>query len=82
MSKGLIRMYSTRWCGDCFRAKAFLESRGVAYEEVDIERDAEAAALVMRANEGKRRVPTFEIEGAYHGNPRLDELARLTGVKL
>jgi glutaredoxin 3 len=31
-----IRMYTTRWCGYCVRAKALLDRRGVAYEEVDL----------------------------------------------
>jgi glutaredoxin 3 len=31
-----IRMYTTRWCGYCVRAKALLDRRGVEYEEVDL----------------------------------------------
>jgi glutaredoxin 3 len=29
-----IRIYTTRWCGYCVRAKALLESKGLPYEEV------------------------------------------------
>src|ERR687891_2048439 len=29
-----IRMYSTRWCGYCVRAKALLDGRRLEYEEV------------------------------------------------
>jgi glutaredoxin 3 len=36
-----ITMYSTAWCPDCRRAKTFLKERGVAFEEVNIEEDAE-----------------------------------------
>jgi glutaredoxin 3 len=32
----LVRMYTTRWCGYCVRAKALLEAHGVAYEEIDL----------------------------------------------
>ena len=58
-----IRIYTTAWCGDCRRAKKFLMERGIAYEEVDIEQKAGAAEHVMRINDGKRKVPTFEVEG-------------------
>ena len=32
-------MYTTRWCGYCVRAKALLDSRGLAYEEVNLDDD-------------------------------------------
>ena len=32
-------MYTTRWCGYCVRAKALLESKGLAYEEVNLDDD-------------------------------------------
>jgi len=54
-----IRMYTTRWCGDCWRAKRFLKSNNIEFEEVNIGGNREAAQLVMEHNYGKRRVPTF-----------------------
>jgi len=77
-----IKMYSTSWCGDCFRAKSFLQGKGIEYEEINIENDEAAARLVMSQNDGKRRVPTFDIDGEYYGNPRLDRLAEVLGVSL
>jgi len=77
-----IRMYSTNWCGDCRRAKSFLEAKGIAYEEINIEHDEAAARLVMEHNDGKRRVPTFDIDGDFYGNPRIDRLAEALGVSL
>jgi len=74
-----IRMYTSTWCGDCYRAKRFLESQGIDFEEVNIDQDEEAARLVMKNNEGKRRVPTLEINGSYYGNPPLQELVELIG---
>ena len=58
-----IKMYTTTWCSDCRRAKSFLDARGVAYEEINVEDVDGAAELVMRLNEGKRKVPTFEVDG-------------------
>jgi mycoredoxin len=65
-----IRMYTTQWCPDCCRAKSFLKRHDVSFEEVSIEGTPGAAEFVIRANEGKRRVPTFEVEGrTFHCSP-------------
>jgi glutaredoxin 3 len=32
-----IRIYTTRWCGYCVRAKALLESKGLPFEEVPMD---------------------------------------------
>ena len=58
-----IKMYTTEWCGDCRTAKRYLKELGVEFDEINIEEDESAAAFVIRANEGKRKVPTFEVEG-------------------
>ncbi|HEY5191956.1 MAG TPA: glutaredoxin family protein [Candidatus Deferrimicrobium sp.] len=57
-------MYTTPWCGDCKAAMRFLGERGIAYEEVDIEQRPEAAEIVMKHNDGMRKVPTLDVEGA------------------
>lgn len=73
-------MYSTTWCPDCRRAKSFLKDRGVEFLEVNIEHDPGAEAEVLRANQGKRRVPTLKVGERYIAcspfNPRqlADEL--------
>ncbi len=58
-----IRMYTTQFCGDCYRAKSLLSKHAVSIEEINIEKTPGAADFVMRANNGKRRVPTFEVDG-------------------
>lgn len=60
-----LTMYTTAWCPDCRRAKTFLKERGVEFREVDIEKDPSAEAIVIKANEGKRKIPTMEIGGRY-----------------
>jgi len=32
-------MYTTRWCGYCVRAKTLLDSKGLRYEEVNLDDD-------------------------------------------
>ena len=56
-----IVMYSTLCCPDCRRAKSFLKDRGVDFVEVLIEGNAEAEGLVLRVNNGRRRVPTIQV---------------------
>jgi mycoredoxin len=75
-----IRMYTSTWCGDCYRVKRYLEAKGVVFEEVNIDEDEKAARLVMKHNAGKRRVPTLEIDGTYYGNPPLYEIEELIGA--
>jgi len=58
-------MYTTSWCGDCRMAKMFLSERGIAYEEIDIETTPGAEEIVMQANNGKRKVPTLDIDGRF-----------------
>ena len=77
-----IRVYTTNWCSDCWRAKRFLRENDVEFEEIDIEQDDNAVQLVMEKNGGKRRVPTFDIDGAYYGNPTIPELAGVLGVAI
>ncbi len=58
-----IKLYTTNWSADCLKAKRFLDDEGIFYDEVDIEHSPEAARVVERANDGRRIVPTFEING-------------------
>ena len=76
-------MYTTQFCGDCYRAKWFLTQRDVPYEEINIEKDPGAADFVIQANKGKRRVPTFEVDGrTFHCSPYDPEkLARELGLE-
>ena len=76
-----IKMYSSTWCPDCHRAKRFLEANNIDFEEIKIDSDEDAARAVMEHNQGRKQVPTFEIEGSFYGNPPLDKLARLLGVE-
>ncbi len=56
-------MYTTSWCPDCHAAKRALTSRGIPFEEINIEQDEGAAEYVMSVNGGKRSVPTLVSGG-------------------
>lgn len=65
-------LYSTEWCGYCSRLKAQLDRAGIAFIEVNIEEDEEAAEKVMNANGGNRTVPTLIFcDGEALTNPSL-----------
>lgn len=79
-----VTMYTTMWCGYCFRLKAQLRRAGVAYAEVDIEEQPDAADLVASLNNGNQTVPTLVFtDGSSLTNPSVgqvqDRLASLVG---
>ena len=70
MSVSQVTMYSTPWCGYCQRLKAQMTREGIAYAEVNIESDPEAAAFVESVNGGNQTVPTVVFEdGTVLTNP-------------
>ena len=76
-------MYTTKWCGYCYRLKAQLKHADIAYDEVDIARQPEAADLVATINDGNQTVPTLVFaDGSALTNPSVaqvqDRLAALS----
>ena len=57
-----IVIYTTRWCGYCVRAKALLDGKGLAYEEITLDDDP---AFRRRLQEltGGWTVPQILIDG-------------------
>ena len=65
-----LTMYTTTWCGYCFRLKTALKSAGISFTEVDIEQDPAAAEFVGSVNGGNRTVPTLKFaDGSTLTNP-------------
>ncbi len=65
-----ITVYGTTWCPDSLRAQRLLEREGIPFDFVDIDRNREAEALVIRTNRGNRSVPTiFFPDGAVFVEP-------------
>ncbi len=70
-----VTMYSTTWCGYCQRLKKTMEREGIAYDEVNIELDEQAAELVERVNGGNRTVPTLVFaDGTALTNPTVQQV--------
>jgi mycoredoxin len=72
-----IVMYSTSWCGDCRRSKAWLDAHGVEYREINIEEDEAALAYVQKVNKGMNSVPTIVFpDGQILVEPTNEELEK------
>jgi mycoredoxin len=72
---GTITMFSTTWCGYCKRLKTQLDREGIGYTEVNIEEVPDAAAYVMKVNNGNQTVPTVIFpDGTAATNPSLAEV--------
>ena len=57
-----IEMYTTRWCGYCVRAKALLDSRGLAYEEISLDDDPTFRQRLLELT-GGWTVPQIVFDG-------------------
>lgn len=78
-----ITIYTTAWCGFCVRAKAWLDGRGLAYEEVRVDDDPGFRARLLELT-GRATVPQIVVGdrpiGGYSdlrelgADGRLDEL--------
>jgi len=74
---GMVTMYSTTWCGYCRRLKLQMDQAGIAYKEIDIERDPEAARFVEGVNGGNQTVPVVAFpNGETATNPSLAEVQK------
>jgi glutaredoxin len=60
---GGIIMYCTSWCPNCRRARRFLEERGLAYTEINIDSTPEARTRLRELTGGTLTTPTFDIDG-------------------
>ncbi len=74
-SGAAVTMYSTKWCGYCFRLRKQLDREGIEYEVVDIEKVPDAAFVVEQVNNGNQTVPTMIYsDGTAQTNPSLNEV--------
>ncbi|MHB8470455.1 MAG: glutaredoxin 3 [Gaiellaceae bacterium] len=75
-----IQIYTTPWCGYCVRAKALLDAKGLAYDEIDLDGDP-AFRQTLHDLTGGWTVPQILIDGAVVGGYtelwRLDRAGRL-----
>ncbi len=71
---GRIEIYTSPWCGFCYRAKAMLADKGLDFDEIDVTGPHENRRQMIERS-GRTSVPQIFIDGAPIGGS--EELARL-----
>ncbi len=78
-----VKVYTKSACPYCVRAKALLDRKGVAYEEVDAEHDDALRTWLVEAT-GQRTVPQIFVDGRSLGGfsdiDALDRQGRLDAI--
>ena len=70
-----IVMYTTEYCSDCSRVKAFFRANKIPYLTVGLEGNSEATNFVIKINKGFQTVPTIIFpDGSILVEPDWEEL--------
>lgn len=79
-----ITVYSTPWCGDCKRSKAWLTAHNVTFTDINIEEDEKAMQRMQELNGGRQSVPTIHFPNGSilvePTNPQLEEKIKELGL--
>lgn len=62
-----VVIYTTPFCPYCSRAKRLLDSKGVAYEEIDLYMQPGRREEMVQRAEGRMTVPQIFIDGKPYG---------------
>ena len=63
-----VEIYGTSWCPYCRMARDFFRSRGISFDDYDVERDYDAARRKKEIDPAGSGVPTTVIDGqVIHG---------------
>ena len=62
-----VKVYSTGTCPICVKTKAFLDKRGIGYDEVRIDFDSAAMKEFAEVTHGARTVPQIVVDGVCIG---------------
>jgi glutaredoxin-like YruB-family protein len=76
MGTHTVKIYSTSTCPFCIRAKAYLDSQGIAYENIDVSAGEQGVEEMVKIS-GQMGVPVIVIDKEVvigFDKPRLDEL--------
>jgi glutaredoxin 3 len=78
-----VKLYSKKNCPFCVRAKALLDRKGVAYEEIDAEHDDALRTWLVEAT-GQRTVPQIFVGdrslGGFSDIDALDREGKLDSI--
>jgi glutaredoxin 3 len=63
-----IEVYTSMLCGYCYRAKNLLESKGVAFEDIDVMTQPGRRDEMIARSGGRTSVPQIFVDGRHIGN--------------
>jgi glutaredoxin len=78
-----VKVYGADWCGLTRRTLTHLDTLGVEYQYIDVDKDPEASQWVKDQNNGKEKKPTLQIGDqtlTAPSNRQLDETLREENV--
>ncbi len=70
-----VEVYSSMFCGFCYRAKKLLEQKGVAFTEINVMANPARRAEMVQRSGGRTSVPQIFIDDQWIGG--CDELYAL-----
>ena len=72
-----VKVYSTTFCPYCVRAKQLLERKGVAYTEINLDKEEPEVRLELTKKTNHRTVPQIFINDQFIGGfDQLDALEK------
>ncbi len=74
MTKNVI-IYTSSFCGFCYRAKTLLKSKNIPYKDIDVDLDYEARNEMVKKSNGRTSVPQIFFKDHHIGG--YDDLFRL-----
>lgn len=77
-NKPAIIIYSAPWCAFCHAAKAYLDSKKIAYKDIDVDSDHQAARELVEKT-GQAGIPVIYIGDEMilgFDRPRIDSALR------
>lgn len=76
MNPHIVKVYTTPTCPYCIRAKAYLDSQGISYENIDVSINRQGLEEMVKIS-GQMGVPVVVVDGKIvigFDKPKLDEL--------
>ncbi len=70
-----VSVYGSKTCPDTTRAMQDLDAKGVPYEFKDVDESPELNEYIAKLNNGKRVMPTIQVENEFLFNPAPAQLA-------
>jgi len=78
--KHKIKVYSTESCIWCCKAKDFLEEHKIQFEDIDVNKNKEAATEMIKKS-GQTGVPVLDIDGKIIVGFDVERIKQLLKIK-